>query len=82
MGIALGSVVIVLAIAPFMLMAIPDPHPYKLDSLAGERSGTFVAVSDGYYKLYPYSAPLFSFPSDASRRRQHPADGDRQVPPD
>jgi hypothetical protein len=65
MGIALGSVVIVLAVAPFTLMAIPDPHPYKLDSLAGERSGTFVAVGSGYYKLYPYSAPLFSFPSDA-----------------
>ena len=65
MGIAFGAVVVVLAIAPFTLMALPDPHPYRLDSLAGEVSGTFVATGNGYYKLYPYSAPLYSFPADA-----------------
>jgi hypothetical protein len=64
-AIALGSVVLVLAVAPFTLMTIPDPHPYRLDSLASEQSGTFVTVRDGYYKLYPYAAPLLSFPSDA-----------------
>lgn len=65
MAMALGSAVIALAIAPFTLMTIPDPHPYRLDSLVGERSGTFVAVADGFYKLYPYTAPLFDFPADA-----------------
>jgi hypothetical protein len=64
-GLALGSAVLVLAVAPLLLMTIPDPHPYRLDTLAGERSGTFVVAADGYYKLYPYSAPLFDFPSDA-----------------
>lgn len=63
--VALGSSILVLAIFPFLLMTIPDPHPYRVQTLAGEVSGTFVAVPDGYYKLYPYSAPLFSFPSDA-----------------
>jgi hypothetical protein len=63
--IALGSSILVLAVFPFLLMTIPDPHPYRLQTLAGEVSGTFVVAPDGYYKLYPYSAPLFSFPSDA-----------------
>ncbi len=65
MAIALGSSVLALAILPLTLMTLPDPHPYRLDSLVGERSGTYVTAADGYYRLYPYAAPLFSFPSDA-----------------
>ena len=44
-GVALGSAVLALAIGPFLLMTIPDPKPYRLAGLDGERSGTFVAVN-------------------------------------
>jgi hypothetical protein len=62
---SLVPVVIGVAILPFILLAVPDPHPVRVPSLTGEIAGTYVVRQDGLYKLYPYTAPAMSFPSDA-----------------
>lgn len=62
---ALAPVVIGVAILPFLLLAVPDPHPVKIPGLAGEISGTYVERQDGVYRLFPYTAPLMTFPADA-----------------
>ncbi len=58
-------VVVAVAVLPLILLAIPDPHPVKVSGLAGEIAGTYINRQDGLYKLFPYTAPLMSFPSDA-----------------
>ena len=62
---ALAPVVIGVAVLPFILLTVPDPHPVKVPGLAGEIAGTYVMRQDGLYKLFPYSAPLLTFPNDA-----------------
>ncbi len=62
---ALVPVVIAVAVLPLLLLTVPDPHPVKIPGLAGEITGTYVQRGDGVYKLFPYTAPLMSFPTDA-----------------
>ncbi len=62
---SLVPVFIAVAVLPFILLAVPDPHPVKIPGLAGEVSGTYVQRQDGFYKLFPYTAPMPSFPADA-----------------
>ena len=61
----LGLIIIGVAGLPFILLTVPDPHPVAVPGLAGERVGTYVLRADGVYKLFPYTAPVFSFPGDA-----------------
>jgi hypothetical protein len=62
---ALVPVFIAVAVLPFILLSVPDPHPVKIPGLAGEIAGTYVQQEDGFYKLFPYTAPLLTFPTDA-----------------
>lgn len=62
---SLVPVFIAVAVLPFVLLALPDPHPVKIAGLGGEISGTYVQRQDGLYKLFPYTAPLMTFPADA-----------------
>jgi hypothetical protein len=62
---ALIPVVVAVAVLPLILLTVPDPHPVRVPSLAGEIAGTYIGRPDGLYKLYPYTAPAMSFPSDA-----------------
>ncbi len=62
---ALVPVFVAVAVLPFMLLAVPDPHPVKVPGLTGEIAGTYIMRQDGLYKLFPYTAPVMSFPSDA-----------------
>jgi hypothetical protein len=62
---ALAPVFVAVAVLPFLLLLVPDPHPVKVPGLEGEIAGTYVQQQDGVYKLFPYTAPLLSFPSDA-----------------
>lgn len=62
---ALLPVVVAVAVLPLILLAVPDPHPVKVPGLNGEIAGTYIERQDGLFKLYPYTAPLMSFPSDA-----------------
>jgi hypothetical protein len=62
---SLGSVILGVAFLPFLLMTLPDPHPVKVPGLSGERVGTYVLRTDGVYKLFPYTAPLVTYPADA-----------------
>jgi hypothetical protein len=62
---SLVPVFIAVAVLPFILLSVPDPHPVKISGLAGEVNGTYVQRQDGLYKLFPYTAPLPTFPADA-----------------
>jgi hypothetical protein len=62
---SLVPVVIGVAVLPFIFLAVPDPHPVKIPGLTGEISGTYIQQGDGLYKLFPYTAPVISFPADA-----------------
>jgi hypothetical protein len=62
---SLGLIVLGVAALPLILLGLPDPHPVAVPGLEGERVGTYVLRDDGVYKLFPYTAPLFSFPGDA-----------------
>ena len=62
---ALVPVFIAVAVLPFILLLVPDPHPVKIPGLAGEIAGTYVQRQDGVYKLFPYTAPVMTFPADA-----------------
>jgi hypothetical protein len=62
---SLLPVFIAVAVLPFILLWVPDPHPVKIPGLAGEIAGTYVQRQDGLYKLFPYTAPLMTFPADA-----------------
>jgi hypothetical protein len=62
---SLVPVFIAVAVLPFILLSVPDPHPVKIPGLGGEIAGTYVQQQDGVYKLFPYTAPLMTFPADA-----------------
>ncbi len=59
---ALAPVIIGVGVLPFILLAVPDPHPVKVPGLAGEIAGTYVVRQDGLYKLYPVHCPDHVFP--------------------
>jgi hypothetical protein len=62
---SLVPVVLGVALLPFILLSVPDPHPVKVPGLAGEIAGTYLHRQDGLFKLFPYTAPAMSFPNDA-----------------
>jgi hypothetical protein len=62
---AVIPVVVAVAVLPLILLSVPNPHPVKIPGLAGEIAGTYIQRADGLYRLYPYTAPVMTFPSDA-----------------
>jgi hypothetical protein len=62
---AVIPVVVAVAVLPLILLTVPDPHPVKIPGLAGEIAGTYIQRADGLYRLFPYTAPVMTFPSDA-----------------
>ncbi len=62
---SLVPVFLAVAVLPFILLSVPDPHPVKIPGLGGEIAGTYVQQQDGIYKLFPYTAPMMAFPADA-----------------
>jgi hypothetical protein len=62
---AIIPVVVAVAVLPLILLTVPNPHPVKIPGLAGEIAGTYVQRADGLYRLFPYTAPVMTFPSDA-----------------
>lgn len=60
-----GSVVLVVGFLPLLFLTLPNPEPVLIPGLEGERVGTYIALDNGLYKLYPYTAPAASFPEEA-----------------
>ncbi len=62
---SLVPVFIAVAVLPLILLSVPDPHPVMIPGLTGEINGTYLQQQDGWYKLFPYTAQLMTFPADA-----------------
>lgn len=62
---SLVPIVVGIALLPFLLLSLPDPHPVRIPGLSGEIAGTYIMRKDGLYRLFAYTAPAMSFPEDA-----------------
>lgn len=61
-GTVLGAAFVALGLLPLLLLTLPNPQPMHLSTLDGERDGTYVDASSGYYKMFPFAEPATNFP--------------------
>jgi hypothetical protein len=64
-GLAAGSLLTVAAVAPFLLMLLPNPLPVKVTDVAAQPPGAYIAIRSGTYHVFPRAEASDGFPKDA-----------------
>ncbi len=56
---------LIVALLPFSLMLVPNPHPILVGDLRSATPGTYIEAAGGTYRLFPFAEAPKTFPSDA-----------------
>jgi hypothetical protein len=63
--IAVGASALMVAVAPFALMLLPNPGAIRVSDPSAAGPGAYVGGRSEYYRLFPYAASPATFPDAA-----------------